>query len=62
MAENRDRQEVQQRGSPTGTIVYHAVTKEGEGELSRRASGSARGGLGYAVVTRASVTPARTQT
>jgi formate-nitrite transporter family protein len=46
MAENRDREEVHQRSSPTGAIVYPAVMKEGEDELSRR--GSALGWSGLA--------------
>lgn len=45
MAENREREEVHQRSSPTGAIVYHAVMKEGEEELSRRASALGWSGL-----------------
>ncbi|HZP46888.1 MAG TPA: formate/nitrite transporter family protein [Vicinamibacterales bacterium] len=37
--------EVQERSSPTGTIVYHAVRKEGEDELERTSASLAWSGL-----------------
>ncbi len=42
---NTEAQEVHERSSPTGSIVYHAVKKEGEEELDRTTAALAWSGL-----------------
>jgi formate/nitrite transporter FocA (FNT family) len=45
MASGEERREVQQRSSPSGAIVYHAIRKEGDEELRRATPALAWSGL-----------------
>jgi formate/nitrite transporter FocA (FNT family) len=58
-AEKREEKEIIERASPPGRIVYHAIVKEGEGELERPSSalfwsGLAAGlSMGFSMITEA---------